>query len=232
MACCQITFKPFWGLSVKVLNYYMLYPHHVGNIVPSFFPRFTWQKDTAAKEVYLTFDDGPIPEVTDFVLNQLAVYEAKATFFCVGDNMSKYPHIVESILAQGHGIANHTHNHLNGWQTANPTYFDNIAKCQTEIDKWVAVNTKKLFRPPYGRITSKQTDFLLPMYEIVMWTVLSGDFDQSLSPQKCLEKTTTYTDNGAIVVFHDSLKAAKILYEVLPKYLDYLYKAGYQCKKL
>lgn len=213
----------------------MFFPHHIGKFIPSFFPNLIWQGKTEQKTVYLTFDDGPVPEITEFVLQELAIRNAKATFFCVGDNIAKYPQIFEKILQAGHKVGNHTHNHLNGWRHENKLYFDNIEKCQKEMDKYLFPKTngqKKLFRPPYGKITGKQIEKLQQDYEIVMWTLLSGDFDTTLDTQKCLEKTSKYTENGTIVVFHDSIKAAKNLQFVLPKYLDFLVQQGYQFNTL
>ncbi len=211
----------------------MLYTHRSGNIIPTFFPDLTWRKDTNKKTIYLTFDDGPIPEITDFVLNQLELYQAKATFFCVGENIIKYPEIFTKIIAQGHRIGNHTQNHLNGWKNEDNIYLDNVEKCQIEINKYdIPNNTKQLFRPPYGKITMTQIDALVENYEIVMWTVLSGDFDVELPPLMCLEKTIYCTERGSIIVFHDSIKAAKTLQFVLPKFLEFFANKGFTFKTL
>jgi peptidoglycan/xylan/chitin deacetylase (PgdA/CDA1 family) len=218
----------------------MLFPHHIGKLIPSLFPNLTWQRETEQKTVYLTFDDGPVPEITDFVLQELTIRNAKATFFCVGENIAKYPQIFEKILQAGHQVGNHTNNHINGWLFDDHLYFKNVELCQKEIDKFETGKylppktngQKKLFRPPYGKITRKQIEKLQQDYEIVMWTLLSGDFDRTLNPQKCLEKTSKYTENGTIVVFHDSIKAAKNLQFVLPKYLDFLVEQGYQFNTL
>jgi peptidoglycan/xylan/chitin deacetylase (PgdA/CDA1 family) len=213
----------------------MFYTHRSGNIIPSLFPRFVWKKPTEDKIIYLTFDDGPIPEVTDFVLNQLAMYQAKATFFCVGENIAKYPTIFARILADGHRVGNHTHTHLNGWQQKDELYLSDIAICQTEIDKQCKQGEdkqKKIFRPPYGKISIAQADTLLENYEIIMWTVLSGDFDTTLNPVDCLEKTIYCTEKGAIIVFHDSVKAANTLQYVLPKYLDFFANKGFRFESL
>ncbi len=219
-------------MSIQTEICFMFYTHYAGKWVTSFFPRFTWRKETTEKVVYLTFDDGPVPQVTDFVLAQLAQYQAEATFFCVGDNINKYPTIFQKILAAGHQVGNHTQNHLNGWKNEDALFLENIAQCQTAMDNFLPPHHKKLFRPPYGKLTTKQADQLLTDYEIVMWTILSGDFDTLLDPQKCLEKTMEYTENGAIVVFHDSVKAAPNLYFVLPRYLEFLAREGYICKRL
>jgi peptidoglycan/xylan/chitin deacetylase (PgdA/CDA1 family) len=202
----------------------------------------TWRKNTEEKVIYLTFDDGPIPEITDFVLKELEFYEAKATFFCVGENIAKYPDIFNRIITKGHRVGNHTQNHLNGWQHDNEIYFDNIEKCQTAIKQNLELQhlksqnltpqTKNLFRPPYGKITPTQINNLVNDYEIVMWTVLSGDFDVELSPIMCLEKTIYNTDKGAIVVFHDSIKAANTLKFVLPKFLAFFANKGFSFKSL
>lgn len=172
------------------------------------------------KVIYLTFDDGPIPEVTPFVLNQLRKYDAKATFFCIGDNVKKHPGIFEQIIQDEHSIGNHTFNHLNGWHTDDKTYVENINKCTDYF-------TTTLFRPPYGRINQSQIDNLLPNYSIIMWDILSGDFDTSLSPRDCLRKVIRKTNNGSIVVFHDSLKAYPRLKYVLPIALKYWSDKGY-----
>jgi peptidoglycan/xylan/chitin deacetylase (PgdA/CDA1 family) len=212
----------------------MLYTHHAGHIIPRFFPRLTWQKPTEEKVIYLTFDDGPVPVVTEFVLEQLHLYDAKATFFCVGDNIVKHPEIFAKILAEGHRIGNHTHNHINGWQHDNEVYYENIIKCDEAITQSLQelnlpfVNLPRLFRPPYGKITPLQVDRLINDYEIVMWTVLSGDFDVELAPSECLEKTIYHTNKGAIIVFHDSVKAEKNLTFALPRYLDFFASRGYR----
>lgn len=212
----------------------MLYTHHAGNIIPRFFPRLIWQKPTEEKVIYLTFDDGPVPVVTEFVLEQLRLYDAKATFFCVGDNVVKHPDIFEKIIEEGHRIGNHTHNHINGWQHDNEVYYENIVKCENAITQVLeklnlpAISTPRLFRPPYGKITPLQVDKLIKDYEIVMWTVLSGDFDVELVPADCLEKTIYHTNKGAIIVFHDSIKAEKNLTFALPRYLEFFANKGYK----
>ena len=207
-----------------------------------FYPNLIWNKDTEEKIVYLTFDDGPIPNVTDFVLNTLKSFGIKATFFCIGDNISKYPDIFERIKADGHAVGNHTYNHLKGWETEDEAYVDNFWKCQE-------LTQSNLFRPPYGRIKKSQIKELVNSYklwltgkaefkvqnsklEIIMWDVLSGDFDLSLSPEKCYKNVIKNVRNGSIIVFHDSLKAWHRLEYALPRAIEHLLEKGYRFKTL
>ncbi|TCC88165.1 polysaccharide deacetylase family protein [Pedobacter frigiditerrae] len=192
-----------------------------------------WNKSRSEKIVYLTFDDGPIPNVTDFVLNTLKTYNAKATFFCIGDNILKHPDVFESVKNDGHSIGNHTFNHLKGWTTEDETYVSNTLKCQ-ELTK------TNLFRPPFGRIKKSQIKSIKSKVQslksnsqdsrldIVMWDVLSGDFDLNLAPEKCYQNVIKNTTNGSIIVFHDSLKAFERLEYALPKVLKYLSEKGYK----
>lgn len=192
---------------------------------------YTWDKSTTEKTLYITFDDGPIPVVTPFVLDQLKAYNAKATFFCVGDNLAKHSEIAEQLLNEGHALANHTFNHLKGWQTSSKKYLLNVKQCEQELQK-LQVNTR-LFRPPYGRITGKQaTQLRKDGYELIMWDVLTNDYDNSLKPEVCLQKSIKYTESGSIVVFHDSLKAQRNLEYVLPRYLSHFAKQGFTFKTL
>lgn len=194
------------------------------------YPNFVWRKPSDEKKIYLTFDDGPIPEVTEFVLETLGKYQAKATFFCIGDNISKNPSIFQQILKDGHSVGNHTFNHLRGWATEDVAYLENVVKCQTEIQK--NGHHTKLFRPPYGRIKLKQANALLPDYEIVMWDVLSGDFSQNLSPEIVLKKTIKHTEAGSIILFHDSIKANERMSYALPRFLEHFSTQGFQFSKL
>ena len=187
------------------------------------YPEFWWKIDDAADPtIYLTFDDGPIPDVTEFVLEQLDKFEAQATFFCIGDNVRKHRDVLYKVLEAGHMVGNHTFNHLNGWKTDDATYLENIQYCQEQL----RVETS-LFRPPYGRIKKSQVAEVIENYSIVMWDVLTGDFDRSLSPKVCLRKTIQYTESGSIVVFHDSLKAWPTMRYVLPRMLAYFADRGY-----
>ncbi|WP_299823428.1 polysaccharide deacetylase family protein [uncultured Pontibacter sp.] len=197
-------------------------------------PAYTWHREaTQDKILYLTFDDGPIPEATPWVLEQLEKYKAKATFFCVGDNVQKHPAIASMIQQQGHVLANHTFNHLNGWHAELKPYLENVALCQQELEKYFpAKTTPQLYRPPYGRITRNQAKQLQGQYEIIMWDVLTNDYDNSLSPEKCLRKSIESTQNGSIIVFHDSLKAKRNMMYALPRYLEHFTSLGYTFETL
>ena len=196
-------------------------PHFIQDL----FPNYTWRIPTREKVLYLTFDDGPIPAVTPWVLEQLEAFQAKATFFCVGDNIRKHPEVFNQVVEKGHAVGNHTFNHLNGWQTENISYFHNVRHCANMVHS-------VLFRPPYGRLKPKQAQFLQRHYRIVMWDVLSGDFDPKLSEEQCLANVLNNAENGSIIVFHDSLKAEDKLHYVLPKVLEYFAEQGYVFGKL
>lgn len=184
------------------------------------FPSLVWDKPNDKNAIYLTFDDGPTPEVTTWVLATLKQYNAKATFFVVGDNVKKHPQIYQQLIAEGHAIGNHTYNHLNGWKTKSSDYLQNIEKCAELVDS-------NLFRPPYGRIKNTQIRKLKQHYKIIMWDVLSGDFDFKTSPEQCTDNVIENVKPGSIIVFHDSVKAEKNLKYALPKALEYLKKQGF-----
>ncbi len=190
-------------------------------LIKQLYPNAVWRKDELQKKIYLTFDDGPVPEVTPWVLDLLKQNDIKATFFCVGANVEKYPEIYQRILAEGHSVGNHTHNHLNGWETNSESYFDNIENCAQ------FVNTR-LFRPPYGRMKRSQRSYLGDRYAIVMWDVLSGDYDKGTSAEKCLDNVITNTRNGSIIVFHDSIKASQNLVYTLPRFIEYSKNEGFE----
>ncbi len=175
--------------------------------------------------MYLNFDDGPIQEVTPWVLETLKKFNAKATFFCVGENVNKNPEVFQEILNQGHSVGNHTYNHLNGWATDNIPYFHNVRHCANLVKS-------SLFRPPYGRLMPKQAQFLQRHYRIIMWDVLSGDFDPKISQTQCWNNVKTKTKPGSIVVFHDSLKSFEKLQFVLPKVLQYFGEKGFRFEAL
>lgn len=196
------------------------------------YPSLIWHKSRKEKTVYLSFDDGPIPVVTPFVLNTLKSFKAKATFFCIGDNVAKHPDLYQQILDEGHSVGNHTYNHLRGWDTNDKIYVDNVVQCA----KLVKSN---LFRPPYGRAKRSQILNLskgVPpdksQYSIIMWDVLSGDFDRKITPQKCLQNVMDHTQNGSIIVFHDSLKAFERLEYALPLVLEQLMAKGFRFESL
>lgn len=192
------------------------------------YPSLLWRKLNDTNKIYITFDDGPIPIVTDFVINTLKLYEASATFFCIGDNIRKHPEVFQRLKDEGHRIGNHTFNHLRGWDTDNDVYLNNIRKCQELVQS-------DLLRPPYGRIKKSQIKLVreaFPEMQIVMWDVLSGDFDRELSPERCLQYVLRHTRPGAIIVFHDSLKAFDRLEYVLPRALKYWKEKGYVFGKL
>jgi peptidoglycan/xylan/chitin deacetylase (PgdA/CDA1 family) len=189
-----------------------------------YYPSLTWNKSRTEKVIYLTFDDGPIPDVTDFVLKTLKDQQVKATFFCIGDNIRKHPSIFQRLLDEGHQVGNHTYNHLKGWKTDDATYLENFEQCQT-------LTGTNLFRPPYGRIRKSQIKNIRSRYpemKIIMWDVLSGDFDLNLSPESCYHNVDKYVENGSIIVFHDSLKAFERMQYALPRVIANLKAKGYQ----
>ena len=212
------------------------------------FPRRVWAFSSKEPNIYLTFDDGPIPEVTPWVLQLLKQYNAKATFFCIGDNVRKHPEIFQSIVAEGHSIGNHTFHHLKGTETAAEEYLKNIelfeATIRTLNDEFRATSDESphtsyliphtsLFRPPYGKMTSEQAKKVESKgYKIVMWDVLSADFDTTISAEKCLENVLKNIKSGSVIVFHDSLKAEKNLRYVLPKVLEFIKSKQLICAKL
>lgn len=202
------------------------YFHRTPFWAPLIYPGLTWKNPGLEQNIYLSFDDGPIPEVTPFVLDTLAQYNAKAVFFCVGENISRYPELSRHILAEGHLIGNHTMRHLKGWQTANEEYLSDITKADKVIAE-LGVNGLPLFRPPYGKISRSQIKALKGR-NIIMWDVLTGDFDKNLSPDDCLHNSIKATRAGSIVVWHDSIKSKDRLEYALPRYLAHFNKLGYQ----
>ena len=209
-----------------------LTPHRIPAILPKLFSGLVWrmQDDPKEKNIYLTFDDGPVPGPTEFVLDQLKNYSIKATFFCIGDNVRKHPEVLKKVLFDGHSIGNHTFNHLKGWSTSNKAYLENIRHCDEELTKSGCLSTK-LFRPPYGRIRRNQIK-ALGDYKIIMWDVLSLDYQQNSNPERLLRGTIEATRPGSIVVLHDSGKSERNLKFILPRYVEYLAEAGFQFKPL
>lgn len=193
--------------------------------IQNLFPNFYWKAPTNEKILYLTFDDGPIPEVTPWVLEQLESYNAKGTFFCVGDNVKKHSNVFQQVLNQGHAIGNHTNNHMSGWSSDNIQYFHNVRNCARLVQS-------DLFRPPYGRLKPKQAQFLQRHYKIIMWDILSGDFDPAISKDQCLFNVVSKAKGGSIIVFHDSVKSFEKLQYVLPKVLQHFQEQGYEFRAL
>lgn len=196
-------------------------------LIKKVFSNLVWDIPNSDKKIYLTFDDGPIPEVTEWVLDLLKSEDIKATFFCIGDNIKKHPEVYKRILTEEHQTGNHTFNHLNGWKTETNQYIDNFKLCETEHLK---LNTEHsfLFRPPYGKIKPSQSKAIRQLgYKIIMWDVLSYDFDSTISVEKCLENVISNTEQGSIIVFHDSLKAEKNLKYALPKAIQILKNKGF-----
>ncbi|MCD7972805.1 MAG: polysaccharide deacetylase family protein [Candidatus Azobacteroides sp.] len=190
------------------------------------FPGVIWRIPSATgKQVFLTFDDGPIPEVTPWVLDELDKYGIKATFFCVGDNVRKYPDVYREIITRGHVTGNHTYHHLQGWKTFTKKYLHNVNKADELIGSG-------LFRPPHGHIRFLQLASLLNKYNIIMWDVVTRDYSKRMTGQRVFENVKKYSRNGSIIVFHDSLKAEDKLKYALPRSIEYLLKEGYTFKLL
>lgn len=237
------------------------------------FPNSSLSANKIGNTIYLTFDDGPIPEITPWVLEELKKHHAGATFFCIGENIEKQPDLFRRIIAEGHSVGNHTFNHRNGWKTSTEEFVDNVLKADEEMNKVhearstlvhpncppVQNNMKdvneggkredipkikseisdqrssisNLFRPPYGKLTSRQSHILQQKgYKIIMWDVLSGDFDASISEDNCFRNVSENVKPGSIVVFHDSLKAEEKLRYVLPKVLEVISEKGWSCEKI
>ena len=215
--------------------------------VQRIFPKRIWAFPNSENKLYLTFDDGPIPEVTPWVLDTLKKHNAKATFFCIGDNIAKHPEIFKRIISEGHAVGNHTFNHLNGKKTDPKTYAKNVDKGQFIMEQEILSMGKTiptseenetgvhvgLFRPPYGQMTSAQAKSVQGKgYQIVMWNVLSADYDTTISEEKCFKNVAESMKPGSIVVFHDSLKAQKNMQYALPKVLDVIAVNGWSCEKI
>ncbi len=197
-------------------------------IIKWVYPELLWERKVDKKILYLTFDDGPVPGITEYVLEVLSKYDAKATFFCVGENVKKYPSVFLDILKNGHQIGNHTFNHLNGWKSDNKIYHHNIELCDNELSQLMKVKGKQLFRPPHGRIKKSQIKYLKDKYLIVMWDILTKDYDHKIPIDTCLKESIRLSTPGSIVVFHDRYKNEERLKFILPRYLDHFANNGYE----
>lgn len=197
------------------------YPDTIKDWFSGLFSGYLWHGSRKDKTVYITFDDGPDPVVTRFVLQELEKHQFKATFFCTGDGVQRHPDVYREILESGHQVGNHTFRHLNSWQTATSRYLNDIDKASELIDS-------KLFRPPYGRITPRISTLLRAQgYKIVLWDLLSGDFDHKRTAASCLKNLKKNTRNGSVIVFHDSEKAFEKLHVILPAYFEFLKEKGF-----
>lgn len=203
----------------KTMN---LYWTKTPQIIKRLFSNQVWDIPNTENKIYLTFDDGPTPEITEWVLSVLKENNIKATFFCIGNNIEKHPEIFHKVISEGHCVGNHTFDHKNGWKTTTVDYIENIELCEKQILK------SKIFRPPYGKIKSSQSKKLRKQgYKIIMWDILSADFDQTISKEKCLENATQKVTSGSIIVFHDSVKAFANLEYTLPKTIQILKEKGF-----
>lgn len=182
--------------------------------------KLTWRRDSSSKVIYITFDDGPVPEVTPLVLDLLDKHNIKATFFCVGDNVRKHPEVYAEVLRRGHKTGNHTFNHIKGFSFSEEEYVANVEKAAEYIDS-------ELFRPPYGRIKRSQLKRLQSKYEIIMWDLITYDYDRKLSKESILRNIKHYSRNGSVIVFHDSIKAKDNMLAVLPMAIEYWNSQGY-----
>jgi len=187
-----------------------------------FSPRY-WSCEIpdAENKLFLTFDDGPVPDVTPEVLSVLGKYGVKATFFCIGDNVRKHPGIFEQVRDQGHVIGNHTFSHLNGWRTPPAGYVENVMRCNDYFKT-------KLFRPPYGSFTPSQYLLLRKQFRFILWSVLTGDFHREVSPEQCLQKALNYSRSGSIIVFHDSVKSIEKVRYALPRFIEAFLGKGFR----
>ncbi|MCW3085690.1 MAG: pdaA [Bacteroidetes bacterium] len=190
-------------------------------LLKKLYPKAVWRMSATQKIIYLTFDDGPVSEITPWVLDLLKEKNINATFFCVGENVQKNPEIFQRIKEEKHTTGNHTFNHVNGWNTHTADYLENVEKCAAD-------NPTSLFRPPYGKLKKSQYHMLGAQYSIIMWDVLSGDYDKDTTPEKCLENVLKHVRNGSVIVFHDSYKAQKKLKYALPRFIDWALSREYE----
>jgi len=202
-----------------------MFKHTIPSIFPLIAPNLTWKVKTNDKVLYITFDDGPHPTITPLVLNILDEYNAKATFFCVGENVTKYPDIFNQIINKGHAVGNHTYNHVKGWQTSDAAYLENIKKAAEVIPS-------NLFRPPYGRIKPSQIKLLKDHYRIIMWSILTRDYDKRLNPHNTIKQLNKLIKPGDVIVYHDSEKAQQNMLIMLKGVLQNFHQLQYTFKAL
>jgi peptidoglycan/xylan/chitin deacetylase (PgdA/CDA1 family) len=209
--------------------------HRLPKLLQRLLPHTEWRGPVPAgsKPLYLTFDDGPIPVQTPFVLEELARYEARATFFCVGENLERHAEVAQQTLAAGHRLANHTYHHVSGWSLPPAAYVAEVQQCQQVLEALSGTSdSRPLLRPPYGRITRAQAAALHATYRLIMWDVLTYDYDATYPAATCLHAALAHTRPGSIVVFHDSHKAQRNLRAVLPQYLAACATQGYSFEVL
>lgn len=215
-----------WVSTFAFMRYLVKTPWWLRKVYSS----YVWNMPSNSRDLYFTFDDGPHPSITEFVLGQLKLFQARASFFCIGNNVRKHSETFNRIIAEGHSVGNHTNNHLNGWKVSSSEYLDDAKEAGQVIDS-------NLFRPPYGRILRSQAK-KIPLAiqkadaKIIMWDVLSGDFDVQLSKEQCLRNVIDNCSPGSIVVFHDSEKAYRLLEYTLPRVLDFFATKEFQFKNL
>lgn len=209
-----------------------LYTHKSYFWLRALYPGMMWRQPGNEKELYLTFDDGPVPEATPFVLELLQQFDAKATFFVVGHNVDKYPQLLQKMVEEGHAVGNHTYHHLNAWHVNPRIYRQNVWQCQQAIQQVLPSFDTRLFRPPYGKMTPVHSRLIKKDYSLVLWDVLTADFDQKLKPDVCLAKAIKHSEAGSIVLFHDSIKALRNMKYTLPRYLEHFSKKGFEFKAL
>lgn len=205
----------------------------VPKIIKHLFFNQVWDIPNSENTIYLTFDDGPTPEITERVLEILDKHQIKATFFCIGDNVRKYPEIVQKILSKQHSVGNHTYSHLKGWKTPTKIYISNTEACRMKLNSQFTIQNSQIFRPPYGKITPWQSYKLRKLgYKIIMWDVLSKDYDANISAEKCYENVIQNVSSGSIIVFHDSNKAKENVLNSLEKTIETLKIKGFNFEKI
>lgn len=203
-----------------------MYTIKTPKFIPMLFPFYAWRIKPMEGGVYITFDDGPTPGITDWVLDQLKKYKAKATFFCVGNQIKQNPELFKRIYYEGHSIGNHTLSHVHGWYTTREQYLSEIEETSNIIVDLLGFKPK-LFRPPYGKFSPATREAILSDYQVIMWDVLTGDFDPKMTAEACVLNTISSFEPGSIIVFHDSLKCSDKLKSILPSVLSFFYNNNF-----